>query len=220
MIPRIIHQIWIGPYDRPAEFMETWRTLNPSFRYELWDDTRCAAFGFQNAHKIAEQSEWAGKADLMRYEILERHGGIFIDADAECVRPLEDHFLDHDSFACWENETIRHGLISNGYLGASINNKLMQALISAAAYRNMRGQRAWLTTGPMLLTQTVKLLNYTNLHVYPSFYFIPRHYSGMEYHGRGPVYAKQHWGSTLNTYELSAGTVSTDTVSTGTTKGE
>lgn len=202
MIPRTIHQIWIGPYKRPDVAMATWRAMNPSFEYQLWDDARCAAFGFHNADKIAEQPELCGKADLMRYEILERYGGIFIDADSECVKPLPDEFLDHDSFACWENETLRSGLISNGYLGATVHNRLMQALISAASYRDMTLQRAWATTGPMLLTQTVRLLDYTELHIYPSFFFIPKHYSGMEYRGRGPVYAKQGWGSTLNTYEL------------------
>lgn len=207
-IPRIIHQIWIGPYEPPADAMATWKTLNPTFRYELWDDARCSSFGFKNAAKIAEQPEWAGKADLMRYEILERHGGVYIDADSECVLPLTDEMLDHDSFACWENETIRRGLISNGYLGAVQGNRLMQSLITDAATRNMAKARAWLTVGPMFLTQMVARLRYTDLHVYPSHYFIPRHYSGMEYHGDGPIYAKQGWGSTLNSYTLRAGAIS------------
>lgn len=204
MIPKIIHQIWIGPYEPPVAAMTTWRSMNPTFQYEFWDDARCASFGFKNSAKIAEQPELAGKADLMRYEILERHGGVYIDADSECIMPLPDEMLDHDSFACWENEMIRRGLISNGYLGATQGNKLMRSLIDAASTRDMSIGRAWLTVGPMFLTQMVALMNYEDLHVYPSYYFIPRHYSGAEYHGVGPIYAKQGWGSTLGSYKIRA----------------
>jgi hypothetical protein len=37
---------------------------------------------------------------------------------------------------------------------------------------------------------------YGKLQVYPSHYFIPEHHSGQKYYGNGPVYARQHWGST------------------------
>jgi len=41
--------------------------------------------------------------------------------------------------------------------------------------------------------------------VVPSHFFIPRHYSGVEYKGGGPVYATQAWGSTTRSYEALAG---------------
>lgn len=205
MIPRIIHQIWIGPNRRPADLMETWRRLNPSFAYELWDDARCASFGFQNASKIAEQPEFAGKADLIRYEILRRHGGVYVDADSECVRPLEDGMLIHDSFACWENERVRPGLISNGTLGTTASNELMGLLIQEAGRRDMTAARAWITVGPMLLTQTVMMNRYTELFIYPSHYFLPEHHTGLVYEGSGPVFARQHWGSTKGLYASTSG---------------
>lgn len=175
--------------------------MNPSFSVELWDDARCASFGFNNAKQIAEQPEWAGKADLMRYEILERHGGIFIDADAEALLPLPDDFLANDSFACWESETVRQGLISNGYLGACRGNRLMSMLVEEAGKREMRGTRAWITVGPLMLTQVVMRACYGDLRIYPSHYFIPEHYTGARYDGHGPVYARQHWCSTRQSYE-------------------
>jgi len=193
--------------------MATWQRMNLSFRYEFWDDARCAAFGFKNVDKIAEQPEWAGKADLMRYEILERHGGVYIDADSECVTPLPDEMLEHDSFACYENETLRRGLISNGYIGATAGNDLMRLLITEAAHRDMKMARAWITVGPMFFTQMVAITHYEKLHIYPSHYFIPKHYSGLEHSGEGPVYAKQHWGSTKNSYKLRAEETPADEIS-------
>ncbi len=37
-IPKIIHQIWIGPKPRPSKFMETWAKKNPDFEYILWNE--------------------------------------------------------------------------------------------------------------------------------------------------------------------------------------
>ena len=31
MIPKIIHQIWIGPKPAPTKFMDTWKEENPDF---------------------------------------------------------------------------------------------------------------------------------------------------------------------------------------------
>ena len=32
-------------------------------------------------------------------------------------------------------------------------------------------------------------------------HFIPEHFGGATYEGRGPVYARQHWGSTRRSYD-------------------
>lgn len=196
VVPKIIHQIWIGPNPRPEHWMRTWREMNPSFQYELWDNERCKSFDFSNAKKIEESPELCGKADIMRYEILERFGGIFIDADSECIKPLDDELLQHDNFACYENELARPRLIANGYLGAVKGSELMRILIEGLRNRDVRALRAWLTTGPVYLTQ-VNMLYPELLHIFPSHYFIPKHYSGVEYAGDGPIYAKQYWGSTV-----------------------
>ena len=56
---------------------------------------------------------------------------------------------------------------------------------------------AWRVVGPVLLTHiATEMGDESGLHVYPSHYFIPRHYSGLEYSGNDKVYCKQYWGST------------------------
>jgi len=34
-IPKIIHQIWLGPLEPPIEVMETWQRLHPEWKYIL-----------------------------------------------------------------------------------------------------------------------------------------------------------------------------------------
>lgn len=213
MIPRIIHQVWIGPRPRPERLMATWRKMNPSFTYELWDDARCAAAGFRNQREIDAQPELAGKADLIRYEVLARHGGVYVDADSRCVRPLPDEMLSadgHDCFMCWENEKVRPGLISNGTIGAIEGCELMQILVKEASGLDMTVSRAWIVVGPLFLTQMVVKHAYSRLRVYPSHYFLPTHWTGEKYVGNGPVYAHQYWGSSRGYDKIPAEPAETD----------
>ena len=60
---------------------------------------------------------------------------------------------------------------------------------------------AWKTVGPLRLTNAYHRYRYSGLTVLPSHYFIPEHFGGATYEGRGPVYARQHWGSTRRSYD-------------------
>jgi mannosyltransferase OCH1-like enzyme len=131
---------------------------------------------------------------------LYNEGGFFIDADSECVNPLDDFLTNNHCFCCWENEQVRRGLMANGYLACEPNCNLMEVLnqhISQLPHMNYPSLATWEITGPLLLTNIVYRLKYP-MTVYPSWYFIPRHYSGVEYSGSGKIYAKQYWGTTPN----------------------
>ena len=40
MIPKIIHQIWLGDQSkRPNEFIKTWVDMNPSWKHILWTES-------------------------------------------------------------------------------------------------------------------------------------------------------------------------------------
>ena len=42
-IPKIIHQVWIGPKNKPNIYINTWKIdyikANPDWQYVLWDET-------------------------------------------------------------------------------------------------------------------------------------------------------------------------------------
>lgn len=203
MIPKIIHQIWIGPKTIPIKYMKTWKSMNPEWEHMIWTDDLIKEHypnGFINQKHIDEIEEWAGKADIMRYEILHDFGGFYADADSICVGSLDDFFLKHDSFAGFENEQVRQGLIANGYIGAIKGCELMKILIDKlfrieSVSQKNTGKMAWQMVGPLFFTNTIIEKNYP-IAVYPSYLFIPEHYSGIKYTGKNKIYAKQLWGST------------------------
>ena len=198
MIPKIIHQIWVGDQSkRPDQFIKTWQELNPTWEHRLWTEENMPE-SWIKPHFDACPS-LAGKADILRYQLLHMHGGFFIDADAECIRPLDDDLTDNEAFCCWENEKIRAGLMSNGYLASIPKNPFLWEMLNAIGQRtdmNYHPMQTWTITGPLLLTNVVHAMRYERMKVYPSHYFIPKHYTGLEYTGDGKIYAKQYWGTT------------------------
>lgn len=212
-IPKTIHIIWIGDETRrPDAAIATWTTMNPGYAVRVWgnDDLRAGGWMLGDLIHRWGRREICGAADIMRWEILLRHGGLAFDADSECVRPLEDWMLEPDGFAVWENEVARPGLIANGAMGFAPRHHLVGNVLKdiASDPRPMAGM-AWQKLGPQRLTDTVRRLGFVNLTVYPSHYFLPKHHTGLEYTGAGPVFARQLWGSTLGAY--TAGSAAAET---------
>ncbi len=92
IIPKIIHQIWVGPNKPPAIFeksQESIRRLHPDWEYKLWTDEDVASFGLHNQDLYDQCDNYGEKADIFRYEILHRYGGMYLDVDFICLKPLD-----------------------------------------------------------------------------------------------------------------------------------
>lgn len=207
MIPKTIHIIWIGDdTKRPDNCINTWVQHNPGWQVCLWNNDDLANHGWINARHMrtmAERGQLCGVADLMRLEILYEHGGFAVDADSVCRRPLEDWLFECEAFACWENELARPGLIANGYMASVPENPFFGQMILDLQAQEVLGEgMAWQVVGPLFLTKAHRRLGYSGLTIWPSHFFIPRHFTGQSYDGPAEqVFAEQAWGSTLGTYD-------------------
>ena len=208
MIPKIIHQLWIGPRPAPTKFMDTWKDKNPDFEYIRWneEEIKKRKLKLECTHRINEMEEINGKADIIRWEILYEYGGVFLDADSICVEPIDDVLMSTESFAGWEHEELRPGLIATGTMGFPPKHPLVKDAIQWVKEHCVSVQktqhRAWKTVGPGLLTRMYQTGKFKKMKIFPSYSFLPIHGSGKEYRGHGKIYANQEWGSTKQTYEI------------------
>ena len=201
-IPRIIHQLWIGTKERPYKFMDTWKNNNPDFQYIMWDETEIKKnLKLQCLDKINAMKEINGKADIIRWEILYKYGGIFLDADSISLAPLDDNLLNTSAFASYENEISRNGLVSTVAMGFPKEHPLCLMAIKWILNNNISNKSAWQTVGPGLITRLYKTNIFSDITIFPSYYFLPVHFSGQIYTGHGKVYAHQEWGSTKKNYD-------------------
>lgn len=96
-IPQTIHQIWSSkykPYPRIfAKLADTWKQHHPNWEYILWDDKRMESFmrtyypEYEEAFKRFpyDVQRW----DVIRYLILYKMGGFYVDCDYECRKPFD-----------------------------------------------------------------------------------------------------------------------------------
>ena len=209
MIPKIIHQIWIGDKPAPTHFMKTWKEKHPDFEYILWNENELITrhFNVQCSPQIKMIPEINGKADILRWEILYEYGGYFVDADSICIEPFDDYFENIPAFATFENENVRKGLVATGTMGFIPKHPLCYDIIqwikeSHEAEKLIQETRAWYSVGPGLLTNMLKTGEYKDFVVYPSHCFLPVHFTGPAYSGHKKVYAYQEWGTAKQNYEV------------------
>lgn len=196
-IPKIIHQIWVGP-NPPPKFMKKWKEMNPEYEYILWDDKKVSEFNLKNLHLYNMFGEqWCGKSDVLRYEILYKYGGIYLDADCDPKRPLDDYLLDDDFFTCYINEGIRGSRLANGIIGCIKKHPIMNTCIQELSKIKNVNKEAYIVAGPVFFT---KACNHYQLKVYPSYYFLPEFYTGVKYEGDFKPYCDHKWGTTNKLY--------------------
>lgn len=93
MIPRILHQVWIGDAPIPEEFASWrvgWLDLHPGWEHHLWTDENVDPMALTNSVEYVTASVPAMKADILRYEMLAAFGGVYLDMDVEPVKALDD----------------------------------------------------------------------------------------------------------------------------------
>lgn len=223
-IPKVLHAIWVGDESKcPHKWLATWRDKHPSWEFKLWGNAELAATDWTLRRQIewlAARKMWHGVSDLMRYEILFHHGGVYVDADSECVEPIDELLAQCPAsllsptvaFAAYENEIVAPGLIANGTIGAMAGHPVFAELMREIGQRRnplrsgpkrmfglwRRREQIWRATGPQAFTNAVRKVR--QIYVLPSVSFYPVHHSGVVSPTRGKSYARQYWATTKNLY--------------------
>ena len=103
MIPRIIHQIWVGHYDIPARekrIAEEVAAQHPNYEYKLWTDTNLPVIPThlqQMYDTMYARRDYVCCADMLRWLVVEQHGGWYLDIDWEYISNLDGMNIDHRS---------------------------------------------------------------------------------------------------------------------------
>lgn len=161
MIPRTIHRIWIGgpQPDWLDGFDRTWHHHHPHWNHVMWDDnTVRSLFPLDNqdlydrAGELTEQGHVPQfRADVLRYEILWRYGGLYVDADFCCYRPVDPLLENCDAVSAFE---VDGKWAVNGFLGATKGHRFVRRLIDGLpdSARAKAGQAPTRISGPQYLT--------------------------------------------------------------------
>lgn len=190
LIPKIIHQIWVGG-TVPKKFenlMKTWIDKHIGWEYYLWTDDDIDSFEFINKKDFDSAVNKGTKADIWRYEILNSYGGVYVDIDYECLKPLD---VIHHTCDFYATITCDDDIIGNGIIGSVKNHPILQDCIKKISRLSKKQlEDPWENTGPKLLTKYIMKHLWKNRNdktnktvVYPTLFF----------HPFPAVYRKEYW---------------------------
>lgn len=163
-IPKIIHQIWVGPKPLPESckrWSETWKEKHPEWEYRLWDNEAAERFlpRMRNADYYRQAIVPAMKADILRLEILYEYGGFYVDMDMECLWPM-DELIEHPGIKFIAGAQEDYSTITNTLIGATPKHDLINAFIEAVTKRRkFEGWGILKRTGPGMITDVLAQQN-------------------------------------------------------------
>lgn len=187
-IPKIIHQIWLGPHKKPDIWMNSWKIdyikQNPDWTYMFWSEKEIEQLTMKNKKFYINDTFYIAKSDIARYEILKKFGGVFIDADSlwinkpkNSMNSIIENANNKGGMFCAE-EPVNKWSIANGVIGFSKNHPVLDSLIDyihnnyeSLKKKHPRRRDVWLVTGPHIFTPLVK--KYEKSLILDSKYFYP-----------------------------------------------
>lgn len=124
MIPKIIHQIWLGNKRIPKhiiEFMSEIKDKHPDYEYYLWIDTNIPELPYELKEVFDSLNHSAQKADLLRVYVLYLYGGICLDVDYKLLTHL-------DNLNCYDTKDAyvvyqKHTSVEDLYCSVQISSK-------------------------------------------------------------------------------------------------
>ena len=156
MIPKIIHQIWVGPEpipQREIEFRQRLKEFHPEYDHYLFRDEHVPDLVMPEKMQALydlhySEKKWAFAADVLRIWVTYKYGGFYADIDFEPLFSL-DELLYGQGIFCYHPTQADDFTIVNGFWGATKEHPIFKHLVEAIQ------KDAW-WVGPEFIGREVK----------------------------------------------------------------
>lgn len=131
LIPKVIHQIWLGG-DLPEKYIrliDTIKEKNLNYEHKLWTDNDVVNYPLKNRELYDKTPNFGGKADILRYEILNNEGGIYLDTDFIGLKSFDEILIDDLEFFTGVGHVDKPECF-NGLIGSSVNHPIIESVVN------------------------------------------------------------------------------------------
>jgi mannosyltransferase OCH1-like enzyme len=159
-IPPILHMIWVGDTGYPSyviDALTNWSSLMPTWQIRLWTNSDITTEHFPEdiIHMIHTATKGAQKADIMRYFIVEKYGGVYVDADVIPCKSLEPiRHINTDIIIC-HDLPVTWNYISIGFFAAVPHHPILTRACQLCRGATINTADIHLQTGPRLFGEAV-----------------------------------------------------------------
>lgn len=209
-IPKIIHRTWKDtriPYDIfKKEWVESWKIHNPSWEFRFYTDADIDEFMQSHYPEyitlLDGYDQKIKKVDAFRYFLLYHYGGVYVDLDYECFRPIDAIFRESCNIYLQQNnpDTLR---VTNSIMFSSPGHLFWRDAIERLVVEKDLAVPANRHTGPHFVTRVLMSRKYPDVEILEfGKYFCPIAYrdkkrgvSG-DYSGRESVFGEHKYAGT------------------------
>lgn len=203
MIPKIIHHVWPGSdkfKQKFYKFRESWLQHHPDWTFYFWRLDNLPSNINPEVLKILNNSDYSVtvKSDVLRFEIVKIFGGIYVDTDMQCLKPLNE-LLFNKFFTGKESENY----ICPSIFGSVKNNKILIDILNKIIYNikkmNIHDVNKYPNkiSGPYPFTDILKNKTLEEATIYPIKYFYPINWKDKDilktFKNDNSSYTVHHW---------------------------
>jgi mannosyltransferase OCH1-like enzyme len=174
-IPKKIHQIWLGDLpEKVKNLSDRIKNNHPDWEYKLWTYEDVESFEMKNKKLFYSLSNRGAQSDVLRYEILNIFGGIYLDSDFYMVNNF-DNLIDLDFFS---GNGADGPEVFNGLFGCAPQHPILCEIIETLHNLSSDSVRTindiMEKTGPYLFAD--KVFNFLNLNMDSNTVVLPKCY--------------------------------------------
>jgi mannosyltransferase OCH1-like enzyme len=151
VIPRIFHQVWVGPESLPEEYrryQQTWLDHHPGWELRVWTDENLPP-DLERKEVYERLRQPAERSDMLIFEMLYKYGGVYTDSDFECLRSIEPLLEGVDLFCAYSHPDR----LNNAIMGSVPGHPLIAEGIRGMRPRDTYGTVDKEGTGPFFVTR-------------------------------------------------------------------
>lgn len=178
IIPKILHMLWVGDAPAPDYFYDNlnrWKELMPSWEFKIWTNKELTEDLIEASYLnlINTATKGAQKADLLRYYVVHKYGGYYMDSDITPIRSLDEiNVFNYSCVVCHDRPWITWPYIINAFFGSVASHELLNHVITQMYSVDLTRSDIHMVTGPAALGNAYfALRDRIKCVVLPYFYF-------------------------------------------------
>lgn len=170
MIPKVIHYVWVGQKSMgplQKRCVASWRKYLLDYEFHLWNESNLPpeVMNHPYVQHMYRAGKWAFVSDFIRFWVLNREGGIYLDTDTEVLKSFEP-LLQHNAFF----GKTKDGFVAAGVIGATPGQRVIKDILRVYETDTEFNIKR---TSPRTITQVLKEGNYPEVKVFDYQYFNP-----------------------------------------------
>jgi len=168
-VKKKIHYCWFGSAELNTlnlRCIESWKRYFPEYEIIKWSENNID-LSDPLKKKLVQKKQWAFLSDLVRFELLYEHGGIYFDTDIEVIRGFGPIGKMYDFVVGYETNKMLNAAV----IVATPNNEILLGCINQITEHY--AQNSEMLPIPEIITPYLKEIELSRAYLAPKEVFYP-----------------------------------------------